>query len=104
MKHKQDSGHKEYQNYCAAVHTNFLKVLDICLLHSLLQVKLLVEAILLSLIIVSRNCRCIASENDDLGQLKHLPKFHSIVTGDFKVHVKISIKQSCFSKRGISFA
>lgn len=52
MKHKQDSGHKEYQNFCAAVHTNSFKRQTFAY-SSPLQVKLLVEAMLLSLIIVS---------------------------------------------------
>lgn len=103
MKHYDDSGYKEYQNYCAAVHTNSFKCLKHLPTLSLLQVKLHVETILPSLIIVNRNCRCIASENDP-GPLTQLSKFSTIVVGDFKVHMKISIKQSCFPNRGISFA
>lgn len=80
-----------------------LNVLDICLLLSLLQIKLHVEAMLPSLIIVNRNCRCIASESDP-GHLTHPPKFPTIVVGDFKVHMKVSIKQSCIPNRSISFA
>lgn len=99
MKHYEDSG-------CAAVHTNSFKHsfkhLRPCLLLSLLQVKLHVEAVLLSLVTVNRKCRCTSSENDP-GHLTYLSKFPTIVIGDFKIQMKISIKQSCFPNRGISF-
>lgn len=49
MKHYADSGYKEYQNISAGAHTNSFKWFNVCLLFSLLQIKLHVEPILLSL-------------------------------------------------------
>lgn len=91
MKYYEDSGIRNIRITVLQSIPVLLNGFDICLLLSLLQVKLHVVAILLSLIIFNRNCKCITSENDP-GHLTHQSKFPAIVIGDFKVRVKTSIK------------
>jgi len=49
VKDYADSSYKEYQNFSAGAHTNSFRWFNICILFSLLQIKLYVEPILLSL-------------------------------------------------------